>query len=52
MLLLFYTGQPVAWCIINYETTDVLEPFLSHIKQRRPESVVSVLMSDDGMALK
>ena len=50
MLLLFYTGQPVAWCITNYETTDVLELFFSHVKQRSPESVVSVLMSDDGIA--
>ena len=41
-------GQPVAWCITNYETTDVLELFLSHIKARSPAAMVSVLMSDDG----
>ena len=38
----------MAWCITNYETTDVLELFLHHIKTRSPEAAVSVLMSDDG----
>ena len=31
-------GQPVAWCITNYETTDVLEFFLHCINTRSPEA--------------
>ena len=43
-----HTGQPVAWCITNYETTEVLELFLGKLKERTPGSRISVLMSDDG----
>ena len=43
-----HVGQPIAWCITNYETTVVLELFLGKIKARAPSSSVSVLMTDDG----
>lgn len=43
------SGQPVAWCISDQETTDVVEMFLHSIKKRSPDAQVSVFMTDDGM---
>ena len=45
---IFPSGQPIAWCITNYETMQVVEFFLSRIKSRSPGATVTVLMSDDG----
>ena len=42
------TGQPVAWCIANSETSEVVEIFLSSMKARSPMTTVRVLMTDDG----
>jgi hypothetical protein len=44
-------GQPIAWCISDQETTEVMELFLQSIKNRSPLSTVSVLMTDDGIVL-
>ena len=43
------SGQPTAWCITNYETTQVVELYLNQIKSRSPTATVTVLMSDDGL---
>ena len=45
------SGQPIAWCITNYETTQVVEVFLNQIKSRSPTATVTVLMTDDGLCL-
>ena len=44
----YILGQPVAWCITNYETTEVMTMFLESLKRRSPSSMVKVLMTDDG----
>ena len=44
----YILGQPVAWCITNYETTEVMTMFLESLKRRSPSSMVRVLMTDDG----
>ena len=44
----YYTGQPVAWCIANSETSEVVEIFLSSMKAKSPMTPVRVLMTDDG----
>ena len=43
-----YIGQPIAWCILDQETTEVVELFLQSIKKQFPDSSVSVFMTDDG----
>lgn len=45
-------GQPIAWCISDQETTEVVELFLHCVKKRSPHSIVSVLMTDDGKIKK
>ena len=42
------SGQLVAWCIANSETSEVVEVFLSTMKVRSPMTPVRVLMTDDG----
>ena len=42
------TGQPVAWCLSDHKSSDIIEPFLSSIKARSPLTSVTVMMSDDG----
>ena len=44
----YHTGQPVAWCIANSETSEVVEIFLSSMKAKSPMTPVRVLMTDDG----
>ena len=53
MYAMYYTctGQPVAWCITNYETSEVMAIFLESIRARSPSSTVTVLMTDDGMSV-
>ncbi len=46
--LFAYTGQPVAWCISDQESTEVVEAFLKSIQQRSSDVLVSVVMTDDG----
>ena len=46
-----FSGQPIAWCITNYETTQVVELFLNQIKSRSPTTTVTVLMTDDGLCV-
>ena len=41
-------GQPVGWCIADSETSQVLQAFLSSIKDRSPTVPVKVVMTDDG----
>ena len=41
-------GQPVAWCISDQETTEVIELFLSTVQRKSPDAQVSVVMTDDG----
>ena len=46
-----YIGQPIAWCISDQETIEVVElqnVFLQSIKKQSPDSSVSVFMTDDG----
>ena len=43
-----FLGQPIAWCISDQETAEVVELFLQSIKKRSTDSNVSVLMTDDG----
>lgn len=42
------TGQPVAWCLSDHESSDIIEAFLSSIKARSPLTSVTVMMTDDG----
>ena len=46
--ILLYAGQPIAWCISDQETTEVVQIFFQCIKDRSPHSNVTVLMTDDG----
>ena len=47
-MLITYTGQPVAWCLSDHESGEVIEAFLSSIKARSPSTAVNVMMTDDG----
>ena len=40
----------MAWCITNYETSEVMAMFLESIRARS-SSTVTVLMTDDGMSV-
>ena len=42
------TGQPVAWCLSDHESSDTIEAFLSSVKARSPLTSVTVMMTDDG----
>ena len=42
------TGQLVAWCLSDHESSDIIERFLSSIKARSPLTSVTVMMIDDG----
>lgn len=44
----YIIGQPVGWCISDRENTEVMQHFLQSLKDRSPNTVVSVLMTDDG----
>ena len=50
--MLFPSGQLIALCITNHETTDVLEVFLSQIKLRSPAATINTLMSDDSLCTR
>ena len=43
-------GQPVAWCLSDHESSDVIEAFLRSVQARSPLTSVNVMMTDDGMA--
>ena len=44
-----YIGEPIAWCISDQKKkSEVVELFLQSIKKQSPDSLVSVLMTDDG----
>ena len=43
------TGEPIAWCISDRETTAVIEVLLRCMKERSPCVEVNILMTDDGM---
>ena len=45
-------GQPIAWCISDQETSDVVEYFLQSLKNRSAHATVSVLMTDDGIEIR
>jgi len=45
---LLETGQPIAWCLSDHESGEVIEAFLSSIKARSPSTAVNVMMTDDG----
>ena len=47
-MCVFIIGQPIAWCISDQETIEVMELFLQSIKKQSPDSSVSVFMTDDG----
>ena len=42
-------GVTVGWCITSQETADVVELFLSTLRERSPSTLVNVVMTDDGM---
>ena len=42
----------VAWCISDRENSEVIEIFFKSIKARSPDTIVNVLMTDDGILLK
>ena len=48
VIIQFYLGQPVGWCISDTEASEVIEIFLSCIKARSPTTTVRVVMTDDG----
>lgn len=43
-----FVGQPVGWCISDRENTEVIHMFFASLKDRSPNTVVGVLMTDDG----
>ena len=46
--LLYTTGYPVAWCISNQETTEVVILLFQAMKQQSPDTQIRVLITDDG----
>mgnify|MGYP003690363481 FL=1 len=46
----FRHGYPVAFCISNRESEDVISVFLNAVKTRAPNTVLNVLMTDDDNA--
>ena len=46
-----YTGQPVAWCLSDHESSNVIEVFLRSVQARSPQTNVNVMMTDDGMVI-
>ena len=47
-ILFICIGQPIGWCISDRETTEVVELFLQCIKEKSPQTQISVVMTDDG----
>ena len=48
MYTYFDTGEPIAWCISDRETTEVIEVLFRCMKERSPGVEVNILMTDDG----
>ena len=46
-----HIGQPVAWCIADSASGEVVLAFLSCIHKKSPETQVQVIMTDDGNQL-
>ena len=44
-----HAGQPVAWCLSDRESSDVIEEFLRSVQAKSPLISVNVMMTDDGM---
>ena len=40
-----HVGQPVAWCLSDHESSEIIQAFLSSIKS--PSTCVKVMMTDD-----
>lgn len=38
----------MGWCIADSESSEVIEIFLSCIKERSPNTTIRVVMTDDG----
>ena len=47
-----HVGQPVAWCLSDHESSEIIQAFLSSIKAKSPSTCVKVMMTDDGTARK
>ena len=45
---MYHIGQPIAWCISDKESIDVLNVFISSFHQRSPDAKVLTVMTDDG----
>ena len=43
-----HVGQPVAWCLSDHESSEIIQAFLSSIKAKSPSTCVKVMMTDDG----
>ena len=43
-----HVGQPVAWCLSDHESSEIIQAFLSSIKAKSPFTCVKVMMTDDG----
>lgn len=43
----FRHGYPVAFCISNRESEDVISVFLNSVKMKAPNTKVNILMTDD-----
>ena len=41
-----YAGRPVAWCISDRETAEVIDVFLRCIQEQSPDVQVKVLMTE------
>ena len=46
-----YSGQPVAWCLSDHESSDIIEVFIRSVQARSPQTNVNVMMTDDGMVI-
>jgi hypothetical protein len=46
-----HIGQPVAWCIADGASGEVVSAFLSCIHKNSPQTQVQVIMTDDGNQL-
>lgn len=43
-----HIGQPIAWCIADGASGEIVAAFLKSIHERSPDSRVHVIMTDDG----
>lgn len=51
LILYKHIGQPIAWCIADGASGEIVGAFLKSIQKRTPDSHVHVIMTDDGTCM-